>query len=85
MSLAKSNSKLGALQPAFILTGYKGAVNVLDTAVDLPKYRKLPSRGYLDQFLSKRKNSQRFTPVGYGLTKSRPGARRAATHGRKRR
>ena len=48
-------------------------VIVLDTAVDLPKYGKLPSLGYLDQFLAQRKNSQRFTPVGYGLTKSRPG------------
>jgi hypothetical protein len=31
----------------------------------------LPHRvGYLDQFFAKRRNEQRFTDVGYGLTRN---------------
>lgn len=47
-------------------------VIVLDTPFTRAKYGKLPTEGYLDQFLSTRKNEQRFTPVGYGLTRSLP-------------
>jgi len=32
----------------------------------------LPGLDYLDQFFAKRRNEQRFTPVGYGLTRSLP-------------
>ena len=48
-------------------------VIVLDAAITMPKYGSVPPLGYLDQFLSERRNEQRFTPVGYGLTRSRPG------------
>jgi hypothetical protein len=33
---------------------------------------QLPPLRYLDRFLSSPKNEQRFTPVGYGLTRSQP-------------
>jgi hypothetical protein len=33
---------------------------------------QLAPLGYLDQFIASPKNTQRFTPVGYGLTRSRP-------------
>ena len=47
-------------------------VIVLDTPFVQSEYGELPTAGYLDQFLSARRNDQRFTPVGYGLTRSLP-------------
>jgi hypothetical protein len=40
--------------------------------VTLNAYGALPEEGYLDRFASVRRNTQRFTPVGYGLTRSLP-------------
>ena len=45
---------------------------VLDEPVILSSYGALPALGYLDQFFAARRNAQRFTVVGYGLTRSRP-------------
>jgi Trypsin len=47
-------------------------VVVLDKSINLPTYGALPPLGYLDQFFASRRNDQRFTVVGYGLTQSRP-------------
>jgi hypothetical protein len=45
---------------------------VLDEPVTMASYGALPRLGYLDQFFAARRNAQRFTVVGYGLTRSRP-------------
>lgn len=47
-------------------------VLVLDEPVDVGGFGTIAPLGYLDQFQSVRKNQQRFTPVGYGLTRSLP-------------
>ncbi|MGQ0735605.1 MAG: trypsin-like serine protease [Acidobacteriota bacterium] len=47
-------------------------VIVLDEPVDLNTYGQLPPLGHLDQYFAMRRNQQRFTPVGYGLTKVLP-------------
>ena len=45
---------------------------VLEEPVTLSSYAALPTLGYLDRFFAARRNTQRFTVVGYGLTRSRP-------------
>jgi hypothetical protein len=55
---------------AFLL--HDVGVLVLDTAVTDKGYGVLPTLGFLDQFAAQRRNTTRFTPVGYGLTKSLP-------------
>ena len=57
---------------AFFL--HDAGVIVLGSPVDQPAsgFGELPGVGYLDQFLSQRKNDHRFTPVGYGLRFIRP-------------
>ena len=47
---------------------HDAGVVVLDVPVSLPQYGALPALGFLDQFLTSRRNEQRFTDVGYGLT-----------------
>jgi hypothetical protein len=47
-------------------------VLVLDSPVAMATYGQLPTLGFLDQFFAQRRNSTRFTPVGYGLTRSLP-------------
>lgn len=47
-------------------------VVVLDEPVALATYGRLPTLGYLDRYFATRRNQQRFTPVGYGLTKVLP-------------
>ena len=44
----------------------------LDESVDVGAVGAIAPLGYLDQFQSTRKNDQRFTPVGYGLSRSLP-------------
>lgn len=51
---------------------HDAGVVVLEQAVNLPTYGRLSALGYLDQFFAKRRNEQRFTPVGYGLNKVLP-------------
>jgi hypothetical protein len=47
-------------------------VIVLDEPVDVGGFGAIAPLDYLDRFQSTRKNDQRFTPVGYGLTRSLP-------------
>jgi hypothetical protein len=47
-------------------------VVVLEAPVVMPTYGRVPALDYLDQFRAARRNEQRFTPVGYGLTKVLP-------------
>ena len=47
-------------------------VIVLDEPVAMTTYGRLPPLGYLDQYFATRRNTQRFTPVGYGLTRVLP-------------
>lgn len=59
---------------AFFL--YDLGVVVLDEPVTLPagySYATLPSLRYLDRYRSAPRDTQRFTPVGYGLEKVLPG------------
>jgi hypothetical protein len=35
-------------------------------------YGRIPSEGYRDRYFAKRRNEQRFLPVGYGLTRVLP-------------
>lgn len=51
---------------------HDAGVIVLDEPVSQPTYGRLPALGYLDQFFAARRNQQRFTSVGYGLTKVLP-------------
>ncbi len=47
-------------------------VVVLEQPVVMPTHGRLPPLGYLDQFFATRRNEQRFTPVGFGLTRVLP-------------
>jgi hypothetical protein len=47
-------------------------VIVLDDPVYPSSFGRLPALGYLDQFFATRRNQQRFTPVGYGLSRVLP-------------
>lgn len=47
-------------------------VVMLSSPVMMMTYGRLPTIGYLDQYFATRRNSQRFTPVGYGLTQVLP-------------
>jgi hypothetical protein len=47
-------------------------VVVLSEEVTMPTYGVLPTQDYLDRYLATRRNEQRFTPVGYGLTRALP-------------
>jgi len=47
-------------------------VIVLSTPVEMGQYGLLPELGALDAYFAKRRNAQRFTPVGYGLNKVLP-------------
>ena len=47
-------------------------VIVLDAPVARATYGRLPALGYLDRYFATRRNEQRFTPVGYGLTRVLP-------------
>lgn len=47
-------------------------VIVLAEPVEMATYGLLPALNYLDQYFAARRNQQRFTPVGYGLTKVLP-------------
>jgi hypothetical protein len=55
---------------AFLL--HDVGVLVLSQPVTMTTYGKLPALAYLDRYFAKPHNSQRFTPVGYGLTKILP-------------
>jgi hypothetical protein len=47
-------------------------VVILDKAVSMPTYGKLPTLNYLDQFTGKAKSHTLFEAVGYGLESSSP-------------
>jgi hypothetical protein len=47
-------------------------VIVLDEPMPMSTYGKLPELGYLDRYFATPRNEQRFTPVGYGLTRVLP-------------
>jgi hypothetical protein len=47
-------------------------VVILDNAVTMPTYGKLPTLNYLDQFVGKAKSHTLFEAVGYGLESSSP-------------
>ncbi|MGH9202064.1 MAG: trypsin-like serine protease [Vicinamibacterales bacterium] len=51
---------------------HDAGVVVLEQPVAMLTYGQLPTLGYLDQFFASRRNEQRFTPVGYGLTRVLP-------------
>jgi hypothetical protein len=51
---------------------HDAGVVVLDQPVDMPEYGQTAPLGTLDAFAKSQKNSQLFTPVGYGLNKSGP-------------
>lgn len=51
---------------------HDAGVVILDRPVSMPTYGKLPTLGYLDQFIGKQKAQQLFEAVGYGLEESRP-------------
>jgi hypothetical protein len=57
---------------AFLL--HDVGVIVLDTPVPMAQYGVLPELNALDAYFAKRRNAQRFTPVGYGFTKVLPKA-----------
>jgi hypothetical protein len=47
-------------------------VVVLDEPVVQQTYGRLPALDYVDRYFATRRNDQRFTPVGYGLTRVLP-------------
>lgn len=55
---------------AFLL--HDVGVIVLDAPVDMDQYGSLPEESALDAYFAQRRNTQRFTPVGYGYTRVLP-------------
>ena len=51
---------------------HDAGVVVLSEPLVMPTYGRVPTLGYLDQYFATQRNQQRFTAVGYGLTKSLP-------------